>query len=255
VSSTNGKVHREGFGQPPIGGVGTLYGVGVGPGDPELLTLKAARILGSVPIVYVPVARAEAPSYAAAIIADHIDPARQQISALVFAMRGDAAIMAAQWEANARIILAHLRTGADAAFATEGDPMLYSTFVHVARAVTELEPRTPIAYVPGISSVNAVAAAAGLPLGDRDERIAILPATYAAGELREALASYDTVVLLKVASALEEVLDTLDELGLLGQAVCVRRCGRPEEEIIRDVRTLRGASLDYFSTMIVRQAP
>ncbi len=255
MSSSDGQVHGQGSDELPRGGVGTLYGVGVGPGDPELLTLKAVRILGSVSVIFVPVARPGAPSYAAMIIAAHVDPTRQRITELVFAMREDAAAMAAQWEVNARIILEQLHTGADAAFATEGDPMLYSTFSHVAGAVAELEPRVPIVYVPGISSINAVAAAAGLPLGDRDERIAILPATYATGELREALASYDTVVLLKIASALEPVLDTLDELGLIGQAVCVRRCGRPEQEIVRDVRALRGRDLDYFSTMIVRQAP
>ncbi len=255
MSSSNGAVHLGPSDESHSSRLGTLYGVGVGPGDPELLTLKAARILTSVPVVFVPVARPGAPSYAATIIAEHVDPARQRIAELVFAMRGDVPTMVAQWETNAQIVLAHLRAGLDAAFATEGDPMLYSTFVHVARAVTEHEPRVPIVYVPGISSVNAVAAVAGLPLGDRDERVAIVPASYAAGELHDALASFDTVVLLKVASALDHVLDVLEELGLTEQAVCVRRCGRPEQEIVRDVRSLRGRELDYFSTMIVRQAP
>jgi precorrin-2/cobalt-factor-2 C20-methyltransferase len=235
--------------------IGTLYGVGVGPGDPELLTLKAARILRTVPVVCVPVARVGAASYAAAIIAEHVDPARQQVVELVFAMRAGPGMMAAQWDVNAAIILTHLRRGSDAAFATEGDPMLYSTFVHVARAVIEQEPGARIVAVPGVSSVNAVAATAGVPLGDRDERIAILPATYEGGGFRDALATFDTVVLMKVAGALDHVLDVLDELGLAGNAVCVRRCGRPDEEIIRDVRTLRGRTLDYFATMIVRQAP
>jgi precorrin-2/cobalt-factor-2 C20-methyltransferase len=235
--------------------LGTLYGVGVGPGDPELLTLKAARILGTVAVVGVPVARAGASSYAAAIIAEHVDAARQQIVELVFAMRAGPSLMRAQWDVNAAIILTHLRRGADVAFATEGDPMLYSTFVHVARAVTEQEPGARIVAVPGVSSVNAVAAAAGVALGDRDERIAILPASYERNGIRDALATFDTVVLLKVASVLDDVLDVLEELGLASNAVCVRRCGRPDEEIVRDVRTLRGRTLDYFSTMIVRQAP
>ncbi len=255
MSSSNGKVHSGLLNEPSSSRPGTLYGVGVGPGDPELLTLKAVRILSSVPVIYVPVARPGARSYAATIIADHVDRRRQQIVELVFAMHGDIPTMTAQWETNAHVMLAHLRGGMDAAFATEGDPTLYSTFVHVARAVVEQEPSVPIAYVPGISSVNAVAAAAGLPLGDRDERVAIVPATYAAAELHDALASFDTVVLLKVAAALDHVLDVLEELGLAEQAVCVRRCGRPEQEIVRDVRSLRGSTLDYFSTMIVRQAP
>jgi precorrin-2/cobalt-factor-2 C20-methyltransferase len=235
--------------------LGTLYGVGVGPGDPELLTLKAARILRSVPVVYVPTARAGAMSYAATIIGEHVDLARQQIVELVFAMRAESRAMALQWDVNAAIILARLRTGEDAAFATEGDPMLYSTFVHVARALAEHEPEARIIAVPGVSSVQAVAAAAGVPLGDRDERIAILPATYARDGLRDTLAAFDTVVLMKVSGVIDHVLDVLEELGLTGNAVCVRRCGRPDEVIVRDVRALRGETLDYFSTMIVRQAP
>jgi precorrin-2/cobalt-factor-2 C20-methyltransferase len=174
---------------------------------------------------------------------------------LVFAMRAEVRAMALQWDVNAAIMLTHLRSGGDAAFATEGDPMLYSTFLHVAHAVVEQEPQASIVAVPGVSAINAVAAAAGVPLGDRDERIAILPATYEGDGLRNALATFDTVVLMKVAGAVDHVLDVLDELGLAGNAVCVRRCGRPDEEIVRDVRTLRGGALDYFSTMIVRQAP
>ena len=235
--------------------LGTLYGVGVGPGDPELLTLKAVRILQTVRVVCVPVARAGAQSYAGSIIARHLDPARQRLLELVFAMRSEPTTMAQQWAENAAIMLEHLREGADVAFATEGDPMLFSTFTHVASAVTTAAPEVPIVVVPGISSINAVAAAAGVPLGDRDERIAIVPASYAGAELQQTLATFDTIVLVKVAGALERTLDLLDELGLAGSAVCVRRCGMPDQEITTDVRGLRGQKLDYFSTMIVRQAP
>jgi precorrin-2/cobalt-factor-2 C20-methyltransferase len=170
-------------------------------------------------------------------------------------MRSDPATMSKQWERNASLMLEHLRRGADVAFATEGDPMLFSTFTHVALAVTASTPEVPIVVVPGVSSVNAVAAAAGVSLGDRDERIAIVPASYAGPELRQTLATFDTVVLVKVAGALERTLDVLDELGLAGNTVCVRRCGLLDQEITTDVRGLRGAKLDYFSTMIVRQAP
>lgn len=231
---------------------GTLFGIGVGPGDPELLTLKALRIIRAVPVVYVPSSQGGGPSYAAGIIREHVDLARQRLEVLPFAMRAEPAAMAAQWEENAQVIHAHLCTGRDAAFATEGDPMLYSTFVHVARALAERHPPPRIVAIPGVSSVNAVAAAAGVPLADRDERVAILPAAYDADALRDALAAFDTVVLMKVAGALDRVLDTLEELGLLRHAVCVSRCGCPDEEIIRDVRTLRGRRLDYFTTMIVR---
>ncbi|MDP9380344.1 MAG: precorrin-2 C(20)-methyltransferase [Chloroflexota bacterium] len=232
---------------------GTLYGIGVGPGDPELLTLKGLRLLRSVPLVYVPVARPGARSYAREIAAEHLDLNRQQVVELVFAMREEPAVMQGHWKANAAVIAKGLREGSDVAFVTEGDPMLFSTWVHVAAALHETLPEAPIVVVPGISSPQAAAAAAGVPLADRDERLAILPATYEREGLLEALRSFDTVVLLKVASAMDRVLDALEALHLSCRAVYIGQCGRPDQEIVRDVRELRGRSLPYFSLLIIRR--
>ena len=230
---------------------GTLYGIGVGPGDPDLITLKAVRILQQVPVVYAPVARPGGESLAARIAAPHLPPGRT-VTPLVFAMRASAAGMAAAWRTAAETIATHLDTGADCAFLTEGDPSLYSTFQHLAATLAVLRPGMPVVTVPGISSVQAVAALAGVPLADAGDRLAILPATYEDAALTQALQDFDTVVLMKVSGALERVLDRLDALGLTGSAVCVVRCGQPGERVVRDVRSLRGVKLDYFSTMIVR---
>ncbi len=232
--------------------LGTLYGVGVGPGDPELITLKGLRVLRAAATVYVPASPVGRGSLARAIAAEHLDATHQRIVELPFAMRASPERMAAQWRANAAAIAEGLVGGADAAFLTEGDPMLYSTFVHVAGALRELRPDVRVVVVPGVSSVNAAAAVAGTPLADRDERLAVLPAAYDRDGLREVLRSFETVVLLKVASAVDRVIDDLEALGLVDAAVCVERCGWPEERVVRDVRVLRGAKLDYFSLMIVR---
>jgi precorrin-2/cobalt-factor-2 C20-methyltransferase len=236
--------------RPPA--LGTLYGVGVGPGDPELITLKGLRVLRTVATVYVPASPVGRGSLARAIAAEHLDATHQRIVELPFAMRASPERMAAQWRANAAAIAEGLVGGADAAFLTEGDPMLYSTFVHVAGALRELRPDARVVVVPGVSSVNAAAAVVGMPLADRDERLAVLPATFERDGLREVLRSFETVVLLKVASAVDRVIDDLEALGLVDAAVCVERCGWPEERVVRDVRVLRGAKLDYFSLMIVR---
>lgn len=233
---------------------GTLYGIGVGPGDPELVTVKAVRILQSVPVVFVPVARPGGESLAARIAAPHL-PATAEVVPLLFSMRAEGAVMAKHWEQNAAVISTRLATGEDVAFLTEGDPSLYSTFQHVAGCLRRQHPNAPIQVIPGVSSVQAVAAAAGIPLADADDRLAILPATYEDETLTAALQDFDTVVLLKVASALERVLDRLDALDLTTGARCVVRCGQPGEQVITDVRTLRGTKLDYFSTMIVRTKP
>lgn len=234
---------------------GTFYGIGVGPGDPELVTLKAYRLLRSLPLLYVPVARPGAPSYARTIVEAYLDPSRQQIVELVFAMRAEPERMAEQWQSNARLIADALAEGGDIGFLTEGDPLLYSTFTHLAGALRAVRPDASIVVVPGVASPQAAAAAFQVPLADRDERLAILPASYEGPRLRTILATFDTIVLLKVASVIDQVLDLLDELGLTDRARFVSRVGRPEEICISDVRSLRGQKLDYFSLLIIRRKP
>jgi precorrin-2/cobalt-factor-2 C20-methyltransferase len=231
---------------------GTLYGVGVGPGDPELLTLKAVRVLRSVPVVFTPTARPGAPSLARSIAAPYLDAERQRIVELVFAMRDEHDVRSGRWHEHAAAIAAELATG-DVAFITEGDPLLYSTFVHVATALAEQQPEVHIEVVPGVSSVFGAAAAAMAPLADGDERLAVVPASYEQERLRETLLAFDTVVFLKIARAFERVLDVLEELRLVDGAVYVARCGQPQQQIVRDVRSLRGQKLDYFSLLIVRR--
>ena len=233
--------------------VGTLYGIGVGPGDPELLTLKGLRLLRAVPVVYVPVARPGARSYAESIVADYLDRARQQVAPLVFVMRADQATRSHQWVRNAEIIARHLETGADAAFVTEGDPLFYSTFDHVASCLMELSPQARIVVVPGVSSLNAAAAGIRVPLADGDQRLAVVPATAGQTALRAALEDFECVAILKVSSALDLVLDTLEEAGRTRDAICVVRCGTSDEVVYADVRCLRGRQLDYFSLMLVRR--
>lgn len=229
-----------------------LYGVGVGPGDPELVTLKAHRVLTSVPLLFVPVRRVGAPSYAATIAAAYLANPGQRVVELAYPMTKDAAAVDAAAQRNAGAIAAELATAGRGAFLTEGDPLLYSTFLHTFAALRGAHPEVEVEIVPGVSSVTAAAAVAQWPLADRDDRVAILPATYERALLRQTLCEFDTVALLKVNSVMDAVLDLLEELRLLDRAVYVRRCGRPEQEIVRDVRRLRGQPLDYFSVLLVR---
>ena len=231
---------------------GTLYGLGLGPGDPELVTLKAHRILRSVPTILVPVRRAGDRGYTWAIAQPHLAEADgQRVLRLPFPVESDEAAPDGRWAHNCRKILDTLADGQDAAFLTEGDPCLYSTFIHVASWLRTAAPQLPIQIVPGISSITAAAAAAGQPLVVGAGRLAVLPAVYAADELRQTLRDFDTVVLLKVNRVLDRLLPLLDELGLAERAMLVERCGQPDQRIVRGLRQpLRS---DYFSLVIVRK--
>jgi precorrin-2/cobalt-factor-2 C20-methyltransferase len=231
-----------------------IYAVGVGPGDPELITRKAERILRQVPVVMAPTAVAGDASYALSIIEPLLDRGRQEVLERVFPMRktGDADLERF-WEEAAAEVVARVQGGQDVAFITIGDPFLYSTFLYLHRIIRERHPEIPFQVVPGITSISAAAAAAGVPLGLAADRIAILPATYEDEELRRTFADFDTVVLLKINRVFDRVHSLLRELGLEENAVFVRRVGSPEEEVVRDLASLVGRKLDYLSLLIVKR--
>ncbi len=232
---------------------GTLYGVGVGPGDPELITVKAQRLLQRAAVLCVPKSREEGESYVRGFVSHLVDTKRQQLLELVFPMTKDRAVLEQHWEAALERLLVPLRQGRDVAFVTEGDPFIYSTFMHLYCLVRERHPDLPVEVIPGVSSINASAAAAGLPLVDGAERLAILPATYEGDHLAGIVQQFDTVVLLKVNRVFDRVLAVLEALDLAGRAVYVRRCGTAEQEVVRDIRSLRGKELDYLSLLIIKK--
>jgi precorrin-2/cobalt-factor-2 C20-methyltransferase len=231
---------------------GILYGLGLGPGDPELVTLKAQRILCSVPILLLAVRHAEDPGYAWAIAEPHLVPGQQLVVRLPFPQERGEAELDDQWDENCRRILELMADGRDAAFLTEGDPLLYSTFIQVAARLRVAAPDLPLEIVPGVTSITAAAAAAGQPLVARGGRLAVVPAVYGTDELRRTLEDFDTVVLLKVNRVLGQVRAALDDLGLAERATLVARCGRPEQRVVRGLQNLQSSDLDYFSLIIVR---
>jgi len=231
-----------------------LYAVGVGPGDPELLTLKAARVLRAADVIVAPTGTAEAASYALGIVAGHLDRSRQVVLERVFPMTCDEQELQPHWDATASEMAGFVRAGRTVAFVTIGDPLLYSTFLHLLRSLHERHADIAVEIVPGITSVGAAAAAAGIPLGMAAERLAILPATYEEDKLRKTLLDFDCVVLMKVSRVFDQVYALLVELGLERQGVFVRRVGSKEEELVTDLASLVGKQLDYLSLLIVKRA-
>jgi precorrin-2/cobalt-factor-2 C20-methyltransferase len=233
--------------------LGVLHGVGVGPGDPELITVKAFRILKESPVIAYPKKRSGSKSYALAITETYVNTMEKEMVGLVFPMTKDKETLERQWNKTVETIWQHLREGRDVAFVTEGDPLLYSTFIHMMRLMQELHPEVEIRSIPGISSVNGAAARLGLPLADGDEQTAIIPATEDRAAMRKALVEHDCVIFIKVAKVLDMMIELLRELDLVHKAAVVTKATSSEEMIWRDVEELEGAELEYLTLMVVRK--
>ena len=236
---------------------GTLYVIGVGPGDPELLTLKAARILREVPCICVPKGREEGSSLALSIVKKIMSLDNKNIIEAHFPMRktkaaAHAGDLDAKWNETVETVMTILNGGTDIAFITIGDPTIYSTFFHLYDRLLELDPSLSIEIIPGISSITASAAQAGISLGLADERIAVVPATYA-DDIGMELERFDTVILMKVHKVFDQVLAMLDAAGLTDKALYISRTGMDDAQVVRDIRTLRGKELNYFSMVIIKK--
>jgi precorrin-2/cobalt-factor-2 C20-methyltransferase len=227
-----------------------FVGVGVGPGDPELLTIKATRLIREAAVVFAPVRRPGDRSLALEIVAEHVDKRRQQLIYVPFpeSREGEA------WDDPARRVVEALGCDRFGVFLTEGDPLLFGSFGHVAAAIRRLCPDLEIEIVPGVSSVTAAAAAAGVALADYEDRLAVVPATADLCEVERTLVEFDCVVVLKVGRRLDALLESIERLGLSGAAVYVRRCGWPDQQIVKNVRSLiPDPPRDYFALLIVRR--
>jgi len=227
---------------------GVLIGVGVGPGDPELLTLKAAHALRAADRVFVPVTETGETGRAENVIADHVDA--QRVERLMFAM-ADAAARAGNWDRAGEAIAAVVRAGGTAAFATIGDPNIYSTFTYVAQTVQDLVPEVRVQTIPGITAMQDLAARSGTVLCEGTERLALFPFTAGEERLREALSVFDTVVCYKGGRRLPDVLGAVRDAGRLDDAVYGARLGL-EGEVVRPAAALApGETGPYMSTVIV----
>lgn len=232
----------------------TLYAIGVGPGDPELLTLKAVRILSEIKCICVPKGKEEGNSLALSIVEGALNLEGKEIIPAYFPMKKTTAChgeMDTKWQETAETIMDRINKGMSVAFITLGDPTLYSTFFYLYDRLLELNPGLNIQIIPGVSSINAAASRAGIPLGLADEKVAILPANYV-DNLEETLQRFDTVILMKVHKVFDSIRKTLGDMGILDRAMYISRAGMIDERIFNDLNAVKAEDLDYFSMMIVK---
>lgn len=231
---------------------GTFYAIGVGPGDPDLLTCKAVKILRRVDVLAYPVKNVSAAGLAMQIV-ERIVPAKTRRIRLLFPMRKDTGQLRRYWIRAARRIFSEVRLGRNVAFITQGDPMIYSTFIHIFQHFTPTTRPIPIVIVPGISSIQASAAATQIPLVIGDERMAILTGESSTSQIRYALRGFDTIVIMKISENLHRIIRLLEREKLTEKTVLVEKVEREGQEIIRNPSKLRGYRPNYLSLLIIRK--
>lgn len=231
---------------------GILYGLGVGPGDPELLTLKAARVLNSVDRVYAAASTKNSYSLAVSIAKPHI-PDLTNVRMLHFPMTSNEAEKERAWEKNARILIAAVEKGQRIAFITLGDSMTYSTYGYVLKMVKKLAPGLPVISVPGITSYQAAAASLNEPLVEGEESLLVLSGAQGGNHLRAMSADPDTVVFLKAYRNVSDIVSALDEADRLDGSVGVTRCSLPDEEITGDIRAFIRRKPTYWTLIVSKK--
>ena len=232
---------------------GTLYGIGVGPGDPELITLKAKKMLEKVGYVFTPVAGKGKKSIAYSIAQMFISPDATVVK-LVFPMTNDRMVCEDAWQENVEEIFTVLEKGSDAAFITIGDPMTYSTYSYLLKKMQSMYPQIQSITIPGITSYAAVAASANLPLAEGNEILTLIPGNTPREKIQQLLSSSHTSILLKHHKNTKDIYNILQEMNLEDRALYVSRCGFKDQIITSDLPRDLLEKTDYLSLLIVKKS-
>ncbi|MBC6418816.1 MAG: precorrin-2 C(20)-methyltransferase [Prochloron sp. SP5CPC1] len=233
---------------------GVLYGISLGVGDPELITLKGLRLLQQASVVAFPAGMRDKPGMAEQIVSPWLRTEQQKLPLRFPYVREESILIRAWKEAVARV-WQYLKKGQDVAFVSIGDTSFYSTFTYLAQTLLQLHPQAVVQTVPGVCSPMAAAAVLGVPLTVGSQRLAILPALYCVKELEAVLEWADVAVLMKVSFVYQQVWQFLSQRQLLEASWVVERATLPNQTIYRDLRARPDLKLSYFSLLIVQCPP
>ncbi len=231
---------------------GTLYGIGVGPGDPDLIPMKSVQILKSVDVVFGASSAKNQFSLAVQIAGKYI-PGETQMVMLPFPMTKDEDTKIRAWDENAGKIIEVLEQGKDAAFLTLGDTLTYSTFGYILRAVQKLAPRLSVVTIPGITSYQAAAARTNTPLMEGEESLLILSGVNGGEHLRKRLNTTENVVFLKVYKQAQDIVAAVGEAGMMKNSFGISKCCREDEEIIEDIREFNHREPGYWTLIVAKK--
>lgn len=231
---------------------GKLYGIGVGPGDSKLLTVKAVEAIEQADMIITPKTEKKEGSVAFNIAKPYI-PDTVEIFPMVFQMNTDMEAVNKQWEINRKLIQEKLDEGKNLVFLTLGDPMLYSTYMYIFNEFKDSE-EYEVETIPGIPAFLGIASYIGLPVTEWEENVLIIPATCDPKKFDQALTACDNAVIMKVYKSFAFVQEELRKHHMLERSVMVSRAGLPDEIVIRDIGGLPADyKPNYLSTIIAKK--
>lgn len=232
--------------------IGVFYGVGVGPGDPELITLKSYRRIQQADVIsYIANEKGDSQAKAIAVEALSVVTKQQMHIPVVMPMSNDRSLANAAYDQAASAIAEQLRAGADVAFICEGDPLFFGSFAYL---LERLKNEFCCEVIPGISSVHAAASALQLPLAMLKESFAVISGRHSDQKIRDTLKQHDSVVIMKAGRARQRLLALIAEVGRRHEANYLSYIGREQQSICRDVSDLADEPGPYFSLFVITRA-
>ncbi|KAF6248193.1 precorrin-2 C(20)-methyltransferase [Nitrosopumilus sp. b3] len=236
-----------------------LIGIGVGPGDVELLTVKAVKAIQNADIIMCPASNEERPSIALSVVSPIIDKSKnQEIIKLIFPMTKDKDILEETWKKNAKIMAETVLSGKNVVYLTVGDPFLYSTWIYMHKDLKENYPDMDITVIPGIVSLFTFAAKVGVSVAEGAEKVAIIPSCYDLSSVKEIAKNSESMIFLKDGRYFDQVIQVLKESGFPDNSIfAIGQDLGTDHEIIRKL-TLGEVNDDtlttkYFSILVVKR--
>ena len=227
---------------------GKLFGVGVGPGDPELLTIKAVRVIKEADIIFTAASTKNRYSLAVEIATPYISPSTR-IEKLSFPMTKDEKEVETAWIHNAKQIAEQLKKGKNAVFLTLGDPTTYSTFGYILKKMECIMPEADIETIPGITSFHAASARLNKILVEGEESLLITSGAFGGEQIRKN-SGVENVAIVKAYKNIKDINSALKETGFDNKAVAVSKCGRENEQVIKNINELETKKPDYWTLIL-----
>nr|NJM02258.1 precorrin-2 C(20)-methyltransferase [Desulfobacula sp.] len=227
---------------------GKLFGVGVGPGDPELLTMKAVRVIKEADVIFTAASSKNAYSLAVEIASPYIS-SDVPVNTLSFPMTKDVRTVEKAWIENAQIIAGSLKQGLNAVFLTLGDPTTYSTFGYILKKMKCVMPEAEIETIPGITSFHAASARLNRILVEGEESLLLTSGAFGGDRIRN-VDGVENVAIVKAYKNIKDINQALKDTGLYKKSVAVSKCGRDKEEIIHDIGDLENREPDYWTLIL-----